>query len=78
MHVRVILRVTGALLGLFSATLLLPIGIALVYSEDPTTFVVAAAITLSTGVVLWCCLRVIIVSLDKIKIAVPSGLQLVR
>ncbi|MFP6837834.1 MAG: TrkH family potassium uptake protein [Pseudomonadales bacterium] len=53
MHYSVILRVTGILLMLFSAALLFPIVVALIYEENTTsTFALAFAITLFAGLFL--------------------------
>ena len=54
MHFSVILRVTGALLMLFSFAMLLPVIVALVYGEDTIrTFVTAFGITFATGALCW-------------------------
>jgi len=53
-HLRVILRITGILLTLFSLALLVPIIVATIYGEDTIdTFVTAFAITALSGLALW-------------------------
>jgi trk system potassium uptake protein TrkH len=54
MHVAVIARVLGILLMIFSLTMLTPIFVGWVFSENTSdTFVAAFAITLLVGVVFW-------------------------
>jgi trk system potassium uptake protein len=54
MHFAVITRVTGMLLSLFSLTMLLPAGVALIYGEPAArTFGIAFGVTLLTGLLMW-------------------------
>lgn len=54
MHLKTIVSLTGLLLTLFSLVLLVPIGVALFYEEPAVSkFLLAFAITLGTGLVLW-------------------------
>ena len=58
MHLAVIFRVTGTLLTCFSFTFLVPVLVALIYGEATIpTFLLAFAITLGAGLVLWLPLR---------------------
>ena len=50
-----ILRVSGGLFMLFSLTLLVPAAVALVYDEQAGPFMMAFAVALAIGVVLWMC-----------------------
>jgi trk system potassium uptake protein TrkH len=53
MHLAVILKITGMLLTLFSATLAMPLVVALIYGEQTkSTFAFGFAITLMTGLIL--------------------------
>ena len=54
MHFTIILRVTGILLSLFSVTMLLPMGVGLIYGENTiTVFGIAFGITAGLGLSLW-------------------------
>ncbi|WP_210397956.1 TrkH family potassium uptake protein [Motiliproteus sediminis] len=54
MHFRVILRILGILLMLFSFTMLPPVGISLLYDDGASLpFLIAFAITLITGCLIW-------------------------
>jgi len=58
MHLRTILSLTGLLLMLFSVVLLVPIAVALMYSEAFIShFLLAFSVTLAIGLVLWCACR---------------------
>ncbi len=58
MHLAVIFRVTGTLLTVFSFTFLIPALVALIYGEQTiNTFVLAFAITLACGLLMWLPLR---------------------
>jgi len=58
MHLAVIFRVTGTLLTCFSFTFLIPIIVAVIYDEATiSTFLLAFAITITSGLVLWLPLR---------------------
>ena len=58
MHLAVIFRVTGTLLTFFSFSFLIPVVVALVYGENTvTTFTLAFAITLTSGLLMWLPLR---------------------
>lgn len=58
MHLAVIFRVTGTLLTFFSFTFLIPALVALIYGESTvTTFIMAFAITLASGLLMWLPLR---------------------
>ena len=53
MHLAVILRITGMLLTLFSATLAMPLVVALIYGEQTkSTFALGFAVTVMTGLLL--------------------------
>lgn len=53
MHLAVILRITGMLLTLFSATLAMPMVVALIYGEQTkSTFALGFAVTVMTGLLL--------------------------
>ena len=54
MHLNIIARTLGLLLMIFSLTMLTPILVALIYAEDTSsTFLLAFAITLFSGLIFW-------------------------
>lgn len=58
MHPAVAFRVLGVLLTLFSATMLVPVGVSLLYRDGTASaFLLAFAITLGTGLACWLPLR---------------------
>ena len=58
MHPTGTFRVLGILLTLFSATMLVPVGVSLLYGEGTeTAFLLAFALTLGTGLACWLPLR---------------------